>query len=103
LAPLLGVYGVSLGVTLSAAGLALVLSGAVKQRWGVLTPVILLWLSAGLLLQLNWTASSGGSLSVSMIQGNVAQEAKWKRENLQPTLALYGELTRQHWGSDLII
>ncbi|MET0046932.1 MAG: apolipoprotein N-acyltransferase [Sedimenticola sp.] len=102
-APVLGVYGVSLAVVLTSAGLVMVLTGRAGSRRAALLGVPLLWLSAALLGQVEWTRASGNALGVSMIQGNIAQEAKWKRENLQPTLALYAGLTNEHWESDLIV
>lgn len=103
LAPLLGVYGVSLAVVITAAGLVLVLTGDAARRNLSLAAVVVLWLAAGLLGQMSWTGSAGSVLRVSMVQGNVAQETKWKRENLQPTLSLYAGLTARHWSSDLIV
>ncbi|MET0094152.1 MAG: apolipoprotein N-acyltransferase, partial [Sedimenticola sp.] len=102
-APVLGVYGVSLAVVLTSAGLVMVLTGRTGSRRAALLAVPLLWLSTALLGQVEWTRASGNALGISMIQGNIAQEAKWKRENLQPTLALYAGLTNEHWESDLIV
>jgi apolipoprotein N-acyltransferase len=102
-APLLGVYGVSWMLMLSVVLLyRLLLPGTRKRLWlaGVLG---LIW-GGGLLLNLvSWTEPAGNPFRVSMIQANIAQEAKWRRDMLRPTLELYTQLTRGEWKSRLII
>ena len=103
LAPLMGVYGVSLAVTTSAALLIWCMQGSIRQMSAALGGVILIW-GAGYLLQgHHWTHPAGRPLQVSMIQGNVTQQLKWDRDTLLPTLELYTRLTNLHWQSDLII
>lgn len=102
-APLVGVYGVSWLVMLSVALLLCLLSPAVRGRFWLAGGLALLWGGGPLLNQVAWTEPAGAALRVSLIQGNIAQEEKWKRGSLQPTLELYTGLTRQHWQSDLII
>lgn len=102
-APLFGVYGVTLAVTLSAAALIglMLLDG--RRRLPFLVLLALIWGGGALLTGQEWTTAAGKPLSVTIVQGNIAQQEKWKRENLQPTLDVYTGLTRQHWSSDLII
>ena len=100
---LLGVYGVSWAVVLTAAGLVLLLLGPRRHRILALVGLATLWGVAALLVERQWTQPLAAPIRVSIIQGNVAQEEKWKRENLLPTLQLYFALTQQHWDSDLII
>ena len=102
-APLLGVYGVTLAVTLSAASLLGILLLDGYRRLLFLGLLAVTWGGGSLLTGAQWTQVAGEPISVSIIQGNIAQEEKWKQGSLQPTLALYTGLTRQHWGSDLII
>lgn len=122
-APLLGVYGVSWVVALSAGLLLLLLMGlftlpaAVTGRAKVpalrglgikggglsILGLALLWVGGGLLHAHDWTRSAGDPLRVSLIQGNIPQESKWRPEQFRPTLDLYTRLTREHWSSDLII
>lgn len=102
-APLFGVYGVTLALTLGAASLLGLLLGEGFRRLTFILLPVMIWGGGFLLTGKQWTESAGESLTVSIIQGNVAQEHKWKRENLQPTLDLYANLTRQSWNSDLII
>ncbi len=102
-APLVGVYGVSWLLLLSAVLLFRLLSPAVVGRLWLAAGLALLWGAGSLLNQLSWTEPAGKPLTVSMIQANIAQEAKWKRDALRPTMELYAGLTRGLWQSDLII
>lgn len=103
LAPLLGVYGVSWGVALSSALLVLVLGRGRRARYGAAAGLVLLWGVAGALTFPDWTGPAGEPLEVTLVQGNIPQELKWKPEQRQATLGLYRALTRSHWSSDLII
>ncbi len=37
------------------------------------------------------------------MQGAIPQDRKWLPEQFAPTLERYGQMTRQHWQSDLVI
>jgi apolipoprotein N-acyltransferase len=102
-APLLGVYGVSLTVLFSAAMLARISLPGQRQRIIALGSVLMVWLVGWGLSQQQWSEPVGDPLRVSMVQGNIDQMSKWKRGQLQPTIDLYVEQTRENWQSDLII
>ncbi len=103
-APVLGVYGVSWLVALTA-GTMLLLVVSTKDRWRgyYAAGAASVWIAGYLLSQVSWTHSQGESVKVSLIQGNIPQELKWLRELRQPTIDLYTERSRNHWESDLII
>jgi apolipoprotein N-acyltransferase len=101
-APLLGVYGVSLAVMVSAACLAAVAS-SFRRLLPALLVLSLVWGGGWLLTQEDWTTPSGAALKVSIIQGNVEQAIKWSPEARQPTIDLYLRLTRQEWASDIVV
>jgi len=103
LAPLLGVYGVSWGVALSA-GL-LLYAWLAQGRLRVLGVLALfgLWGVVAVAGTWVWGDPVGAPLRVGLVQGNVQQRLKWRPEELRPTLELYRSLTREHWASDLII
>jgi apolipoprotein N-acyltransferase len=105
LAPLVGVYGVSLAVALSGALLlgAFERRGTVRFRLRHLVVLAALWLGAALAGAVEWTQPDGRPLRVSLVQGNVSQDMKWLPGMMEPTVALYRELSRAHWGSDLIV
>ena len=84
-APVVGVYGVSLLAALSAGALAL-LSRRPKSALGFLAA---LWLGGWGLQQVNWTHPVGAPVTVALLQGNIAQEMKFRPEKLDATLRHY--------------
>lgn len=102
IAPLLGVYGVSWAVALTAALLVAVLLDANARRWAV-AGVIGLWLSAWALGEVVWTDKTGEPIDVALLQGNIPQNIKWHPSMRLPTIDLYGNMTRDNWDADLII
>jgi len=103
LAPVLGVYGVSWGVALSAGALVLTAELSGRRRFYPLLGAAVLWLAAWAVGTLTWTQPAGEPLRVSLVQGNVPQELKWQPKQLLRTLELYLTLTDAHWDSDLIV
>jgi apolipoprotein N-acyltransferase len=102
-APLVGVYGVSWLAALSAVFILLIFVSQKHTRRWALVGVTVLWSVTALLGQLTWTQPAGRPLQVSLVQGNVPQDVKWSPAERDNTLALYADLTRQHWGSDIIL
>ncbi len=102
LAPIFGVYGVTLAVAITASFIvyAFVDSKAVIKYLGF--PLVL-WLMAFLLSFVEWSHPIGPELKASLIQGNVNQSVKWNPEQRQPTIDLYAKLTQENWASDIII
>ena len=102
-APLAGVYGVTLAVAVSA-GLIALLFVSVRRTQVIAASVFgVLWLSSWALTRIEWTQVSAPPLRVSLIQGNIPQDTKWRPELVQHTLDLYAKLTREHWDSRLIL
>ncbi len=103
-AALLGVYGVSLAVAISAACIALVIhhfDGRQKYRYVV--GFVLLWGVGFLTNQISWVTPAGEPIKVTLVQGNIPQELKWLQSMKAPTIDLYAQHTRENWESDLII
>lgn len=95
-APVLGVYGVGLLAALTAGGLAMLLpspqgarGGAGKRRISILAALAALWLSGLALQQVNWTRPAAAPVSVTLIQGNIPQDLKFRPEKLDATLRHY--------------
>jgi apolipoprotein N-acyltransferase len=106
LAPVLGVYGVSLACAVSAGAFAmLVMYRAQSKRQLVVagSTLAIIWAVAVLLEHRAWTTPTGDPVRVAMVQGNVAQEDKWDPDFLYPTMDLYLALSDDHWDADLII
>ena len=104
LAPLLGVYGVSLAVALSAGCLAVLVRAEHRRRRALWCAVLLgLWGGAAAMQGISWTQAAGAPLRVTLLQGNIPQDLKWLYELREPTVELYTKLTRAHWDSRLIV
>ena len=103
LAPMVGVYGVSWAVAVSAGLLLVLLRRVGRPRLLAAAALIMLWLVALGAGQAAWTQAEGPPLRAALVQGNIPQDIKWQPEQVQHTLDRYLELTRQHWGSDLIV
>ena len=92
-APLLGVFGVSLILAVSA-GLLLTLW---EKRWskpGKIAAATLLglWIFGAALSLVGWTHPQGEPLKVSLLQGNIAQDEKFDEEKLINILEIYRRL-----------
>ena len=95
-APLVGVYGLSLLVALTA---SLLLYW--RSPWLLLVPVI--WGGGWLLQQHSWSRPEGEPLEVALVQPNVAQALKWRPEQFEPILRKLADLTAQASGAKLVI
>jgi len=100
--PVLGVYGVSFLVALTAV-LLLSIAQVKKHRGAMIAMLLGLWLTGAGLKTINWTAAMGDPIRVSLIQGNVSQDQKWRPENLLTTLNFYKTMTEAHWDSKVIV
>ena len=101
-APLLGVFGVSWLIALSAA--LLVATALEKQgRYLYLTGLVVIWGLALPMKEIYWTDTHKAPLKVALLQGNVPQDLKWHPDVRRPTIELYTELTRKNWDADLIV
>lgn len=89
-APILGVYGVSVLAAVSAGLLTwgFVVSKG-KHRLALLTVFAALWLSGLALQQVAWTRPVAEPVSVSLLQGNIGQDLKFRPEQRQATLTHY--------------
>ena len=94
-APLLGVFGVSLIVALSA-GLLLALWNARWSKPGKVALGVLvgLWVIGSALRFVEWTHPQGEPFKVSLLQGNIAQDEKFEEEKLIGTLETYRRLAQ---------
>jgi len=92
-APVLGVYGVTFVVTAFAAGMAGASSALGTGRWKRtaigLAGIVLLGGGLGII---PWTRPIGQPLEVSLVQGNIAQEIKFREDRLIGTLVKFDEL-----------
>ncbi len=107
-APVFGVYGLTLLSALLAA-----LSCEVVRRWLAAAPCAakgwLRWCPAlplltigsilllgGLLREMRWTQVEGGPVTVALLQGNIAQDLKWRPERFEDSLRAYYRLALEN-------
>jgi len=128
-APVLGIYGVTLA-TATSAGLIVVLglraTAGIEATTGktagsapliphhssliprtILHPssfiLIALWAGGWGLKQIEWTEPTGAPVTVSLLQGNVPQDLKWREDRVLPTLHAYRRLTESATGRLIIL
>lgn len=90
-APIMGVYGVSLILVFSAACVFLLF----EKRLSVKQPLLLLgaiWIGGFGLQQILWVQPQGEPVTVSLLQGNIAQDLKWQEDYLINTMDIYANL-----------
>lgn len=100
--PLVGVYGVGFLLALTAAGLVAILCDK-KHRGLSIVFIVSIWFLGGYLKSIPWVHEIGGAIRVTLLQGNIAQDQKWRSENKAQTLQLYKTMTEQHWDAAVII
>lgn len=103
LAPIGGVYGLSWICALAAGALVAVFIEGLAGRALAVAALFMVFAAAGLAGRSEWTEASGEPLRAVMVQGAVGQDEKWLETALEPTRELYLELTRPHWGTELVI
>ena len=111
-APLFGTYGVSLATVASAALISLLVSrgldaGKRARNEGkrilpgallsvldrpALLVLVVIWGGGHALKQIEWTQPEGAPVAVSLLQGNIPQEMKWREDQVRSTLATYRSL-----------
>lgn len=109
-APIFGILGISLLISLQAAIICTIVSRLKSgtqirsTQWFAAISVLLgIWLSGWVAQKTEWTEPWGEPLKVSALQGNIPQEQKWLPEMQAPTLERYRDLSISVWDSDLII
>jgi len=100
--PILGVYGTGFLLALTAALIVFIVQNK-RCRLLLITVLAMAWGAGSLLQTIQWTHAIGDPIRVSLIQGNIAQDQKWRPENRENTLQLYKTLTEENWDSRVII
>lgn len=92
-APIAGVYGVSLALAGIAAAMAFGYStGRIRITAGLIAGTIALgWIAGGIA----WTQPAGEPVGVTLVQGNVAQDLKFREDRLIETLIAYSDAVTQ--------
>lgn len=100
-APVSGVEAITLMLWLIAGSLALVV---MTRKWGYLAIPALVFALAFGLNQVSWVKPDPSTkTSFALIQGNIDQKMKWVPSHRWPTLMKYTDISRDNWGTDIII
>jgi apolipoprotein N-acyltransferase len=106
-APILGNHAISGLIAFCAGSLLLLIvfweKKQSKNMAALFFSVAILWSIGGYLKTISWTQADGEPIRVSMVQGNIAQQDKWKKHMKQPTLDLYRDLSLAQKDVDLIV
>jgi len=104
-APVLGIHGVTLATAASAGLLvncwlsAVEKNGIERSKSFIFHPsfliLVVVWLGGFGLKQIEWTEPVGAPVSVSLLQGNVPQDMKWREDRVLATLETYRSLVRR--------
>ncbi|MGZ5031478.1 MAG: apolipoprotein N-acyltransferase, partial [Methylobacter sp.] len=121
--PVLGVYGTGFMVALTASVALEMIHMTIREgslfsaksifpkflqvisveQFKLILVLTVLWGTGGLLRNVTWTHEIGQPFRVSLVQGNIAQDQKWRPENKLNTLLKYKRMTEAHWDSKVII
>ncbi len=102
--PVVGIYGVTLILTSLALILTLILLDENKRSKLIKVSLLVFVLTFGQLLKyINWTEPVGEPISVSLIQGNIAQDIKWQKETISQTLDTYQTLIQKTKGQIILL
>ncbi|MGI9304356.1 MAG: apolipoprotein N-acyltransferase [Gammaproteobacteria bacterium] len=101
--PVLGAYGASWLAAITAGLLACLLVIPLRAVWLPAAAIVVVWLAAAGLKQIEWTQARNETFGASLIQGNIPQDQKWLPAQRLRAIDMYAEMTRASWGSDLII
>jgi apolipoprotein N-acyltransferase len=91
-APVIGVYGIGWCAAFIAGCLAILLNRNSRFRTGSLLLGIAVMAGGFGLTLIDWTQPNGQPISVRLLQGNVPQELKFNRQQIESTLALYNDM-----------
>lgn len=89
---LFGIYGVSLATAVCAGLLAAWHHKPLRSP--IVFGLVLFWVAGAGLKHIGWSKPQGEPLSVSLLQGNIAENLKWREEETRHTLETYLTLTR---------
>lgn len=91
-AAVIGVYGISLLLVLSAGWLACWVEN--KQAWRFWVALGAVWGIGFGLQHVNWVKPAGEPVTFSLLQGNIPQDLKWQPGHLASTIQTYVQLVK---------
>jgi apolipoprotein N-acyltransferase len=108
LAPIIGIYGLSAVLLVSAGALVALIKGNRRARIVSAAVLVVPWIAGYALNGTQWTHVSGKPVSVAIIQGAIPQDEKLKDEKAEnavesKTLGIYRQLAESAFGTQLIV
>jgi len=103
LAPVVGIYGVSLAAAVTAGALIAYVRANRRTRLVLEIGVPLLWAVGALLTRVEWTRPTGAPVGVAIVQGAISQDLKWQEQNRDHTLEVYRSMTLSALGTPIIV
>ena len=103
LAPVVGIFGVSLATAMLAGLLLATVRDDGWRRRGALAGILVILGLCAALDRVHWTKPAGEPFRAAVLQGNIPQDQKWLPEVQLSTIQLYVDLTRQQDGARLIV
>ena len=101
--PVAGVYGAGALVAFASGALAWAFLRRDRRALVPLGAAAALWGAGALAARIEWSRPAGPPVEVAIVQGNVAQDRKWRPEMRARTLDRYAALTRRHFDADLVV
>jgi apolipoprotein N-acyltransferase len=102
-APLLGLYGISLLLLMSAGALVALIRGNARLRLLAGLTLAVPWAVGAALGPVRWTHPSGAPVPVAVIQADIPQDEKWQNAYEDKILQRYREMTESALGTKLIV
>ncbi|MDH3375684.1 MAG: apolipoprotein N-acyltransferase [Gammaproteobacteria bacterium] len=101
-APVLGVYGVSLAVALSA---AIATDALIAPRRAILgaTVILMIWGGGWGVTLIRWVEPNGEPVGVALLQGNIGLDTKWTPSQARAIVNYYRTESEQHRDRDLVV
>lgn len=95
LAPVVGVYGLSFFVVLSACAAVAFVSGSTRLRVGSFVVIVVPILLSVATKNVDFSQADGEALNIRMVQANIPQEMKFSQGRLESSLRNYTSMTQQ--------
>ena len=103
LAPVAGQHAMGYAVLLTAGAIVTLVLGTNRERAAAAGVAAVVWGAGFAAHEHDFTQAKEHARTVALVQGAIEQDLKWKPEQLPDTLRLYGGLTEQSAGTDLIV
>ena len=102
LAPLGGIWLMSLAAVLTGVGLAQLILDR-RQAWTALVPALLAWTGGAALGPGHWVDPAGAAQPVALVQGDIPQDRKWQQTQRATTRRIYRNLSQNIPDGALVI